>query len=146
MSYKLSQEIAVVGTIDPLLRDDATAETDWIDMSKHQKCMFVIAIGATDIVVDAKLREGLDSTGGTAQDITGKAITQLSATDDNKRAVIEEDASELDLADKYKFVSCQIIVGNGTLGADTTVIALASRYRYDPASDADLASVAEIVA
>ena len=146
MSYKLSQEMAVVGTIDPLLRDNATVKTDWIDMSKHQKCMFIIAVGATDITVDAKLREGLDSTGGSAQDITGKAITQLSATDDNKQAIIEVDASELDLADKYKFVSCQLIVGDGTNGADTTVIALASRYRYDPASDADLASVVEIVA
>jgi len=143
MSNKLSDNLAVVAVVDPLLRDNAAGTSDWAGMAKHSKIMFVIAVGATDTTVDAKLQEATDSSGTGATDLSGKAITQLGATDDNKQVIIEVDASEL--SSGFDFVACVVTSGDGTAGADTCVIALAGDARYNPASGYDLASVAEIV-
>lgn len=144
MASKLSQDLAVVATIDPQIADDATVSSDQVDMSKRDKVMFVISVGATDTTVDALVREATDDQGTDEQDLTGKAITQLAGTDDNKQAIIEVDASEL--SDGFTHVSLDITVGDGTTGANVSAVALVGHARYQPASDNDLASVVQIVA
>lgn len=146
MTTKLSERIAVVGVIDPQVVDDADATTNWVDMSKHHKVAFVLNIGATDIEVDAKLVEALTDSGGTPQDISGLAITQLDATTgENAQTVLEVASNELDQADSYRYVALKVTVGDGTSGAYISAIALGGDLRYGPATDVDLASVAEIV-
>lgn len=144
MSSKLSQDLAVVATIDPQLADDATLSSDLVSMGIGEKVIFVISVGATDTTVDAKLREAQDASATGEQDLTGKAITQLSGTDDNKQAIIEVDADEL--SSGFTHVSCDVTVGNGTTGGNVSVVALRGHARYQPASNGDLASVAQIVA
>ena len=143
MSNKLSDNLGIVAVVSPLLRDDATGTSTWAGMAKHGKIMFVCAVGATDTTVDVKLQEATDSSGTGAADISGKAVTQLGATDDNKQVIIEVDASEL--SDGFDYVACLVTSGNGTLGADTCVIAISGDSRYKPASGYDLATVAQIV-
>jgi len=91
----LHEDLAVVAAIDPQTLNDASATSDWVDMSKFDEVVFVVAVGATDATVDAKLQEASDASGTGAADISGKAITQLGATDDNKQAVIRVRADEL---------------------------------------------------
>ncbi len=139
---RLSEQLPVVATIDPQLVDNATVSSDLVDMETRRRVIFVLAIGATDITVDAKVREAQDASATGEQDLSGKAITQLSATDDNKQVVIEVTAEELSAG--FTHLSLDVIVGDGTAGAYVSVVALADVSRYKP-DTGDLASVAEIV-
>jgi hypothetical protein len=143
MHSQPSERAAVVGKIDPALRDDTTANTGAIDMSKFHEVMFILQVGATDITVDAKLQEDSDSGFGSASDISGKAIGQASATDDNKVWIINLKSDELTPSKRY--ARMLITVGDGTSGAYTSAVALGMRPRFGPASDDDLATVDEIV-
>lgn len=145
MTAKLSEQLAIVGTIDPEARTaTGTALTDAIDMSKFEQVAFVIltnTIGATD-TVDLKLTECATS-GGTYTDITGKAITQLDNADDDAQAVINLRASEL--TPGYRYVKAKLTHGGTAATCEVCVVAIAGDARFGPASDDDLASVAEIV-
>jgi hypothetical protein len=141
---QLSEALGVMATIDPQLVDNATVSSDLVDMGVVRRLMFVLNVGATDTTVDAKLREAQDSGGTGEQDLSGKAITQLGATDDNKQVIIEVAAEELSAG--FTHVSLDVTVGDGDTGAYVSAVGLGGIPRHHPASDDDLASVAEIVA
>lgn len=139
----LYEQLAVVATIDPQLVDDASVTSDWVDMSKARELLFVVQAGETDTTINAKLQAATDNTGTSAADITGKAITQLTAaTGDNDQALIHIRADEVPAGKSH--VALVVTVGDGTTGGYVSAIGLASRLRYsDPGND--LASVVEIV-
>lgn len=138
----LYEQLAVVATIDPQLVDNNSVTSDWVDMSKARELLFVVQAGATDTTINAKLQAATDSSGTSAADITGKAITQLTATDDNDQALIHIRADEVPAGKSH--VALVVTVGDGTTGGYVSAIGLASRLRYsDPGND--LASVVEIV-
>lgn len=145
MTEKLSEMLAVVGVIDPIARTaTGTALTDAVDMSRMHQVAFVLllgAIGATD-TLDLKVTECATS-GGTYTDIAGKAITQLSAADDNKQAVINVRGSEL--TPGHRYLKAKLTHGGTFASCLVSVVALADSARFKPASDYDLASVDEIV-
>lgn len=142
MSNFLSQEMAVVATIDPQLVNNTSATTDWVAVKSFKKFAFVVALGLTDITTDVILQESADG-GTTPTSITGKTVTQLTASSDNKQVILEVDTSEL--LSTTTHVACKVTVGNGTSGSFVSVIGLAGRARYEPASDSNLGSVAQIV-
>jgi len=138
-----SERAAVVGGIVPLLRDNvAGALTDAIDMAKWHSVMFVLTVGATDTTTDFKLQESATSA-GSYTDITGRAITQLSGTDDNKYAIVN--LRSIQLGAGMRFVKGSLTTGDGTTGGNTAVIAIGLEPRFPPAFDDDLAAVAQIV-
>jgi len=139
----LHEDVAIVGVIDPQTVNNTSVTSTWVDMQMFDEVMFVVSVGTTDVTVDAKLREATSDTGTGAQDLSGKAITQLSGTDDDKQVVIRVKSDEL--SSGYRYVACVVTAGNAT-GADVSCVALGSGCRYGPATDYDLASVAEIVA
>ena len=143
MPGALHEVTAVVATIDPQTINNTSATSDWVNAGDFDELCFLLSVGATDTTVDAKLREATDSSGSNAADISGKSITQLSATDDNKQAVLHVRADELSPTKPY--VACVVTVGSGSSGAVISVVGLGGRARYEPASDSDLASVVEIV-
>jgi hypothetical protein len=140
----LTEQIALVGRVSPQLIDNNTGDTAWVDISKFRRVAFLLLLGATDITVDFKLRSATDSSGTSAADISGYAITQFSATDDNKEAWIEIDENKMAALGR-RYVSARVTVGDGTLGGNVAVAALAGVARYEPASDNDLATVAQII-
>lgn len=138
----LYEQLAVVATIDPQLVDNNSVTSDWVDMSEARELLFVIQAGATDTTINAKLQAATDNTGTSAADITGKAITQLTATDDNAQALIHIRADEVPAGKSH--VALVVTVGDGATGGYVSAIGLASRLRYsDPGNN--LASVVEIV-
>lgn len=138
----LYEQLAVVATIDPQLVDNNSVTSDWVDMSKARELLFVVQAGATDTTINAKLQAATDNTGTSAADITGKAITQLAASDDNSQALIHIRADEVPAGKSH--VALVVTVGDGTTGGYVSAIGLASRLRYsDPGNS--LASVVEIV-
>lgn len=142
-----SEVAAVVGVIDPDAYAADTYSTGWIDMGEFGKIMAVITAGdlGASATIDAKLEQAKDSSGTSPDDITGKAITQLTQAggDSNKQAVINCKDDELDLANGYTHVRLSVTVGTATSDAGALVLGLDPRY--GPASDNDAASVDEIV-
>lgn len=142
-SEELNEALAVVGYAVPLLRDNTTVATGWIAVALFRRLLFICSIGAVDISVDFKLRQATDGSGTGAADITGKLITQFSATDDNKIALIELTAEEVGAG--FTHVEGLATIGDGVTGANICLHALGGVPRYHPASDYDLAAVAQIV-
>jgi hypothetical protein len=122
--------------------DNSNKTSDAVDMSKFREAMFVLLIGATDITVDAKLEESnaSDFSSGVS-DISGKAIGQAAATDDNKVWVINLKAEEC----SKRYVRLKVTTGDGTTGAYQAAVGLALKPAFGPASDDDLSAVDEIV-
>src|SRR5437016_4909491 len=104
---QLTQALAVVGvTHSQSLNGTDTSITN-IDISKYKRLLFILDVGSGGTNnVNAKLREAQTS-GGTYQDITGAAITQISAN--SKVATIEIRQDELDAG--YQFVQLSITTG-----------------------------------
>jgi hypothetical protein len=143
---QLNERLPIVATIDPQTLDNTAADSDWIDLSLHRRVMFIVLLGATDTTVNVKLRSASASDGTGAADISGKAITQLGATDDNKQVIIEIDAAELAaVGASARYVGARVTVGDGAAGAIVAVVAI-TESRYSPAGSYDLSTVAEIVA
>ncbi len=140
-----SEVAAVVATIDPDAYGTGEELSDAIDMSKIDQVLAVVMAGTlgSSATLDAKLTQATTS-GGTYKDISGKAITQLvKATDDDKQALINCRAEELDIDNDYRWVKLSMTVGTAT--SDAGALVLGFGERYGPAADGDLASVDEIV-
>lgn len=139
-----SELMTVVGKIDPQSANNTTKATDYVDLSKFQEVLFVLQVGAIDAVIDFKLQEATDSSGTGLQDVSGKAITQLTAGDDNKIVLINFRADELTVASGYRYVRGLATLGNGSAQL-VAAVALGVLPRFGPASDSKLAAVAQIV-
>lgn len=145
MNAKLSERLAVVACIDPDAYGTGTQTSDWIDLTKFGRVLFIVMAGTmvSNCTLDFQVHEATDSSGTGAQAISGKAITQLTeaGTDSDKQAVVE--VQSIELSSGFTHVAGKLILG--TAGSDSGVIALAGDARYLPASDYDLATVDEIV-
>ena len=134
----------LMATIDPDAYAADTYVSDYVDMRNFHAAMAVVMAGTlgASATLDAKLVQATDASGTGAKDISGKAITQLvKATDDDKQAVINLRAEELDVDGGFTHVALSMTVGTATSDAGAVLLGLFARH--EPA--ADLASVAEIV-
>ena len=139
---QIGEEIAILGTIDPIDLATSAVNSDFVAFDRFDKVAALILIGAITGTIDAKIQEAKDSGGTGVQDLTGKAITQLSATDDNKQAVISVDRNDLTV--DFTHIRCVLTPTGGTTNLGGLVI-IGGIARYAPVADHDLASVAEIV-
>lgn len=143
-----SEQAAVVATIDPDVIVASTVLSDYVDASKYANFMATVLAGTlgASATLDAKLVQATDGSGTDVKDITGKAITQLtqaSPDDSDKQAVINLRPEELDVANDFTHFALSLTIGTATSDAGAIVQGLDARH--GPASDNDLASVAEIV-
>lgn len=148
MGTLASEEFAVVATVDPDVLTAAAHTSDWVDMSDFAQVMAIAFAGTlgSSATFDAKLQQATDASGTSAKDISGKSITQLTqaGTDQSdQQAIINCRSDELDVENGFTHVALVITVG--TASSDGGGVILGRRARYQPASDSDLASVAEIV-
>lgn len=145
-NLKPSQRVCVAAAIDPQ-SSAAVLSTAWVDMSKFQNVMALVAVGvmAANATVDAKLQQAQDAAGTGAKDVTGKAITQLlhATPDDSKQQVINMKQDDLDVTNGFSFVKLMItpavaasLVSGQLLGFDP---------RYGPADGAAATSQSQIV-
>jgi len=148
--HLLSERLAIVEVIDPDALTAGTTAGDAIDMSVHDKVMFILMVG--DIIstgkVDLQIKES-DASSGTYHKISGKSIvqfTEATSTRNDCQAIINVSASELTAGHRY--IKGYLAVT--TAAADVAVLALANKTRFSDAvtstSYGDLASVVEIVA
>ena len=149
INAEASEQIAVLGTIDPDAYGASTEVSDYVNMANFEQVLVVLAVG--DIVstgtIDAVIKQATDSSGTSAKNLTtSKAITQLTqaGSDSNKQVVMSVRREDLDLANDFDHVAVSVTFG--TAGADFGAVLLGVNPRSGPASDSDIASVDEIVA
>jgi hypothetical protein len=142
-----SDRVAIAGNIDPDAYAAGTYTTGWVSMAKFLAIMAIVQAGTlgASATLDAKLEQATDGSGTGVKDIAGKAITQLTkaGSDDDKQAVINLFADELDINNGFTHARLSITVGTATSDAGGIVLGLDPRS--DVASASDAASVDEIV-
>lgn len=142
---KISEQAALLATIDPVSQGVGAVATGWVSAAEFERFMAVIQTGVLGVAatVDAKLQQATSAAGAGAKDVTGKAITQIvKATGDNKQAIINLRANELDTNNGFAFFNLTI-----TVAAAASLVA-ASVYAGNgemPASGYNQAAVAQII-
>lgn len=143
---KMYERVAVVATIDPDAYGTGAQNTDVIDMRMIRKVLFVIMAGTlgTDATLAFEVRGDTASNGSFTTKITGKEITTLTetGTDSDKQAIVEVSSEEV-ILQGFRYIR-----GVATLAAATSdygVVALGGDTQFMPATEYDLASVAETV-
>lgn len=159
MNEKLSEGLAVLATINPSSQAVGTAYTGWVPMANVRRILALIQVGTfgASATVDASVDQAQDAAGTGAKGIGGpggvmglivggsrpKAITLLAAGGDNVQALIDVDATELDVANGYGFVQLSITVG--VAATQTAALILGGSARYEPASAFNSPSVVQVV-
>lgn len=138
----------VVGVIDPDAYAAGSVSTGWVSLVTFQALMALVLAGdlGADATLDGKFEQAKDAAGTGAKDVAGKAITQLTkaGTDDNKQAVVNLRADELDV--NAGFTHARFTLTVGTAASDAGAVLLGFHPRYGSASASDAATVDEIVA
>lgn len=145
-NVKVQEQIAVLATLDPAAVAAGTVVTGFVPVSGFNSFLALIQTGAlgTAATVDAKLRQAKDSSGGSAKDITGKAITQIvKATGDNVQAMIECRDTDLDSTNGFNYVALSVTVGTATSTLGAALIG--GNAKQLPASASNQAAVVQVV-
>ncbi|WP_316150440.1 hypothetical protein [Cupriavidus sp. BIC8F] len=145
-NVKATEQVALLGEISPSSQSAGALTTAWVSAAAFQKFLALIQTGVlgASATVDAKIQQATDSSGTGAKDITGAAITQIvKATGDNVQAEINLDAQQLDVANGFAYVQLSMTVG--TAASLTAASLFGFVPRFAPASDANAASVKQIV-
>jgi len=146
INIKATEAIAVLDAIQPSSQAAGALTTGWIAAGKFHKLLALIQTGVlgASATVDAKFQQATSSAGAGAKDVTGAAITEVvKASGDNKNVAINLDPAQLDVANGFSFVQLSVTVG--TAASLTSALLLGFAPRYAPASDANNASVVQIV-
>ena len=143
---KGSELLSVLATIDPAAQAVGTVTTGWVSVANHHGFLSLVQTGVlgTSATVDAKLQQALDSSGTSAKDITGKAITQIvKATGDNKQLLINVKPEELDTVNGFGFVRLLLTVGVAPSQTSAQMLGLNSRFA--PADVSNQAAVVQVI-
>lgn len=143
MSYTnlLFEDLNPVATQYPLTRQSATHVSEWVNFKNYHRGALFLSVGAMpgSTTLDAKLQQASSATGTGAKDITGKAITQLTAagTDANSLAAIEFQTEELDVNGGFEYVRFAVTIAGGDVAYGATLFARNSRFKPAPVTGWD---------
>lgn len=141
---RLSQSLAIVATVDPASYSSQT-NSDAVDMQLFRRCLFIVSAGAIGSnTVSVVIKGGTDgSTFPTT--LTGKTLSAgtFSGSGDNNTQGLIEVLDQECATQSVRYIRAEITPSGAAL---LSAVVLAGEARYEPASDYDLASVAEIVA
>lgn len=143
---KASETVAILATINPVSQSAGTATSGWVSLADFLKIMAVVQTGVlgSSATVDAKLQQATDSSGTGAKDVTGKAITQIvKASGDNKQAIINLHAGELDVSGGFGYVQLSITVGTAASLISGAIVGFDPRFA--DASAFNQAGVVQVV-
>ena len=136
---RLSEQLAVVATIDPVAGATGAATTDVVAMGMHRRALFILQRGVGVAGITCNIQEA--NAGFTA--LTAVILTRAAADTD-----VAATQHIFEVSAEAMGVGCTALRGVFTsVGADLyAVVVLADVERYHPASDRDLATVVSIQA
>jgi hypothetical protein len=144
-NIKGSEQVAVLGTVNPSSQAAGAAKSSWVSAEYFQKYLAIVQTGVlgASATVDAKFQQAQDSSGTGAKDITGAAITQIvKASGDNVQAEIDLDAQALDVEGGFGFIQLSVTVGVAASLAGALLLGV--NGRYGPASGYNATSVVQV--
>jgi len=143
---KISEQSAVLATIDPVSQGVGTAVSGWISASAFERFQALVQVGVfgASATVDAKIQQATSAAGAGAKDITGKAIAQLlAAGGNNRQVIIGLRAEELDIANSFNYFQLSVTVGTAaTLIAANVLGGVAKNM---PANASNQTGVAQVI-
>ena len=138
MAYceRLSEQLAIVATIDPVALAATTAVSDVFAMTNHRRALFILMTEAVFASATVLIQENNAAafTGTTATLLTGTTGT---VTGNASQYLYEVSAAAL--SDGYQWL--RATVTGATISDVIAMVVLADVDRYKPASQYDLASV-----
>lgn len=144
MSARPTEKIAVVGTVDPDANATGAFNSDWVKVADFQQVLFTVMTGIIETggTVDFRVQEADTGTGANAATLASGdlTITQLTTASNDSQVEVNVDSEQL----SNTFTHVRGVLQITTAAADTAVLVQGLLPRYGPASDRDLASVAEI--
>lgn len=139
-----SERVAILAALNPVDIATTASSTSWIAAANFFRFMGVVQVGAITGTVDAKFQQATTSTGTGAKDVTGKSITQVAATGDNRQAVINCRHDDLDIDGGFDYIRLTVTPTGGTTNLAAALL-LGIDGRATPASDYNATSVAEVI-
>jgi hypothetical protein len=138
-----SEAFAVVSTIDPVVVANVEAAGDYVDMGAWESVVFIFLTGDMAAeTVDFKLEQATAAAGTGKKDlVTATQLAAHASNNDAKQVVIECRASQLDVANNFRFVRPRMITGGAT-GGPCACVGLGFNARYNVGTD--LATVVQI--
>ncbi|MEP9325194.1 hypothetical protein PPMP20_18965 [Paraburkholderia phymatum] len=146
MNVKATEQVAVLGGVNPSSQAAGAAVSGWISAAQFNKFLALINVGTfgASATVDAKIQQAQDSSGTGAKDVPNKAIAQLlAAGGNNVQAAINLDAQELDVNNGFGYIQLSVTVGTAATGTSASLLGFLPKFAA--ASDFNAASVAQIV-
>ena len=148
-NVKMSERLAVIGVLDPVVVVDTELFTDYIDMQDFEQVLGILMLGNVNAKTFDFTAYGYSDT--SASDVTTlKACTQLAAhatTSDAKQLVIgicrQDLVAKGTLPDTLRYVRFGVL-SEAAQDGPVAILAIAGDARYGLAREQDLASVAEI--
>ncbi len=136
---RLSEQLAVVATIDPVAGATGAATTDVVAMGMHRRALFLLQRGVGAAGMTVAIQEANAGFTALTATILTRAATACAAAASQYLFEVSAEAMA---------AGCTALRGVFTsVGADLyAVLVLADVERYPPASDRDLASVVSIQA
>lgn len=117
--------------------DQGDLNTSWVSpfvVGEANRAVFMFVIGAMGASLDAKITQATNSSGGSAKDITGAALTTITTATDNVIATIELAPGSLDDANGFTYVRAEVTVAGASTGIYAVIYMLHS-LRYPIAGD-----------
>lgn len=141
-----SETASLLDSVHPAAIAASTVTSGWISAASAHRFLALINTGAlgSSATLDAKLEQAKDSSGTSAKDITGKAITQIvKASGDNKQAMINLRPEELDVNNAFTHFRLSMTVGTATSTVAANIFGFVTRNA--PASASNNAAVVQVV-
>lgn len=107
---------------------------NWVSMQNYHRGVVMITTGNLAGTLDVALWQATNAAGAGAKIVTGKAITQLTATDDRSQCLIEFQTEELDVDGGFDFVRFQT---TSSAANDVCCLLFGIVPRYPPGSTAN---------
>lgn len=122
-----SEDIKVVASVPPLLRDTASVNGAAADCLGFTRALVIVHVGANDIASTFELEDSADNSSFADVDVisTGSTIITTSNDETNKVWTVDVDLSKI-----RRYLRVQHTAGNGTLGTNgSAVICLIGSHR-----------------
>ncbi len=110
-------------TIDPAANQGVLG-TNWVYAGNYHRAIGMLFTGALNATVDLRFWQAQDLAGTGAKIVGGTAITQLAATDDNSKCLIELQTEELDADNGFGWIRLILTNGGGAGTANNSCVAL----------------------
>ena len=133
---RLTENLCVVGTIDPVSQGATAVNSDIFSMALHRRALFALSIGANPTGVGVLIQENAAAafTAGTATLLT---LAGTAATVANTQFLFEVTASAMGAGAEFLRARVTPLGGAHLI----SLIAFADVERYGPGSDRSLGSV-----